>query len=245
MGGALPAALSSLHEWAGGRTIETLAGGLRLSHSRTVRVVDRLEQRGLARRARDPGDGRSVLVHLTPAGRRAAAACSTRARRRSRRRSQGSTAASSRRSPSGCWAGRRAAGAPPGRTAGSATRTRAGTMKGAAPSRAPRTPPRPRPRRASGGSWRLGRLARDAERRALKGVGAGTPRQVQYVGETGIGGRPRRSATTKTSGAALDRRGTRRCGRCTPETSSDRAIRRPISTLWWRRGTEPPSQCRR
>ena len=71
MGGALPAALSSLHEWAGGRTIETLAGGLRLSHSRTVRVVDRLEQRGLARRARDPGDGRSVLVHLTPAGRRA------------------------------------------------------------------------------------------------------------------------------------------------------------------------------
>jgi DNA-binding MarR family transcriptional regulator len=71
MGGALPAALSALHEWAGGRTIETLAGGLRLSHSRTVRVVDRLEERGLARRARDPRDGRSVLVHLTPAGRRA------------------------------------------------------------------------------------------------------------------------------------------------------------------------------
>jgi DNA-binding MarR family transcriptional regulator len=71
MGGALPAALAALHEWAGGRTIETLAGGLRLSHSRTVRVVDRLEQRGLARRARDPHDGRGVLVHLTPAGRRA------------------------------------------------------------------------------------------------------------------------------------------------------------------------------
>jgi DNA-binding MarR family transcriptional regulator len=71
MGGALPAALSALHEWAGGRTIETLAGGLRLSHSRTVRVVDRLEQQGLARRARDPADGRGVLVHLTPAGRRA------------------------------------------------------------------------------------------------------------------------------------------------------------------------------
>jgi DNA-binding MarR family transcriptional regulator len=71
MGGALPAALSALHEWAGGRTIETLAGGLRLSHSRTVRVVDRLEERGLARRARDPHDGRSVLVHLTPAGERA------------------------------------------------------------------------------------------------------------------------------------------------------------------------------
>jgi DNA-binding MarR family transcriptional regulator len=71
MGGALPAALSALHEWAGGRTIETLAGGLRLSHSRTVRVVDRLEEQGLARRAPDPADGRGVLVHLTPAGRRA------------------------------------------------------------------------------------------------------------------------------------------------------------------------------
>jgi DNA-binding MarR family transcriptional regulator len=68
MGGALPAALAALHEWAGGRTIETLAGGLRLSHSRTVRVVDRLEQRGLATRARDPDDGRGVLVHLTTAG---------------------------------------------------------------------------------------------------------------------------------------------------------------------------------
>jgi DNA-binding MarR family transcriptional regulator len=71
MRGALPAALTALHEWAGGRTIETLAGGLRLSHSRTVRVVDKLEARGLATRARDPADGRGVLVHLTPAGRRA------------------------------------------------------------------------------------------------------------------------------------------------------------------------------
>ena len=71
MGGALPAALSALHEWAGGRTIDTLAGGLRLSHSRTVRVVDRLESQGLATRERDPVDGRSVLVHLTPAGQRA------------------------------------------------------------------------------------------------------------------------------------------------------------------------------
>ena len=70
MGGALPAALSALHEWAGGRTIETLAGGLRLSHSRTVRVVDRLAADGLATRSRDPADGRGVLVHLTPAGHR-------------------------------------------------------------------------------------------------------------------------------------------------------------------------------
>ena len=71
MRGAFPAALVALHEWAGGRTIETLAGGLRLSHSRTVRVLDRLESAGLAARTRDTVDGRSVLVDLTPAGRRA------------------------------------------------------------------------------------------------------------------------------------------------------------------------------
>ena len=115
MRGALPAALSALHEWAGGRTIETLAGGLRLSHSRTVRVVDRLEQQGLARRAPDPADGRGVLVHLTPAGRSAARACSTRGRPRWRRRWPGPTGAHWLRSPSGCSPGRRRAGAPPGR----------------------------------------------------------------------------------------------------------------------------------
>ena len=74
MSGPLPAALASLHQWAGGRTVDTLAGGLRLSHSRTVRVIDRLEAEGLATRERDPGDGRNVLVHLTPAGERAGAA---------------------------------------------------------------------------------------------------------------------------------------------------------------------------
>jgi DNA-binding MarR family transcriptional regulator len=68
MSGALPAALSALHQWAGGRTVDTLAGGLRLSHSRTVRVIDRLEADGLATRERDPGDKRGVLVRLTPAG---------------------------------------------------------------------------------------------------------------------------------------------------------------------------------
>jgi DNA-binding MarR family transcriptional regulator len=71
MTGPLPAALASLHEWAGGRTVDTLAGGLRLSHSRTVRVIDRLEADGLATRERDPADGRNVLVRLTPAGERA------------------------------------------------------------------------------------------------------------------------------------------------------------------------------
>lgn len=72
LAGALPAALVSLHEWAGGRPIDVLAGALRVSHSRAVRVVDRLEAEGLARRARDPADARAVLVSLTPAGRRRA-----------------------------------------------------------------------------------------------------------------------------------------------------------------------------
>jgi DNA-binding MarR family transcriptional regulator len=72
MGGPLPAALSALQQWAGGRTVDTLAGGLRLSHSRTVRVIDRLEADGLAVRERDPADRRGVLVRLTPAGERVA-----------------------------------------------------------------------------------------------------------------------------------------------------------------------------
>jgi DNA-binding MarR family transcriptional regulator len=68
MTGALPAAVAALEQWAGGRSIDTLAGALRLSHSRTVRVIDRLEAEGLAARERDPGDGRGVLVRLTPEG---------------------------------------------------------------------------------------------------------------------------------------------------------------------------------
>jgi DNA-binding MarR family transcriptional regulator len=68
MPGALPAAIAALEQWAGGRSIDTLAGALRLSHSRTVRVIDRLESAGLAARERDPRDGRGVLVRLTPAG---------------------------------------------------------------------------------------------------------------------------------------------------------------------------------
>ncbi len=72
MTGPLPAALVSLDEWAGGRTVDTLAGALRLSHSRTVRVVDRLAAARRARRERDPADGRGVLVRLTPAGEAAA-----------------------------------------------------------------------------------------------------------------------------------------------------------------------------
>src|SRR4051794_2259896 len=69
MAGGLPAALVSLREWADGRSIEVLAGAMRVSHSRAVRVVDRLEAAGLARREPDPSDGRRALVWLQPAGR--------------------------------------------------------------------------------------------------------------------------------------------------------------------------------
>ena len=69
MAGGLPAALVSLAEWADGRSIEVLAEAMRVSHSRAVRVVDRLEAAGLARRDSDPSDGRRALVWLEPAGR--------------------------------------------------------------------------------------------------------------------------------------------------------------------------------
>jgi MarR family transcriptional repressor of emrRAB len=53
--------------------IEDVSRQLRLSHSATVRLVDRLEAGGLA--ARSPGlDARSVTVRLTPVGKRRARA---------------------------------------------------------------------------------------------------------------------------------------------------------------------------
>src|SRR3954451_16335373 len=70
MAGGLPAALVSLSEWADGRSVDVLAEAMRVSHSRAVRVVDRLEAAGLARRESDPSDGRRALVRLEP-GRRA------------------------------------------------------------------------------------------------------------------------------------------------------------------------------
>jgi DNA-binding MarR family transcriptional regulator len=70
--GGVPAALVSLHEWADGRPVEVLAEALRVTHSRAVRIVDRLEAAGLARREPDQSDGRRVLVRLQPAGRQLA-----------------------------------------------------------------------------------------------------------------------------------------------------------------------------
>ena len=69
MAGGPPAALVSLHEWADGRSVEVLAGAMRVSHSRAVRVVDGLVAAGFARREPDPLDGRRALVYLEPAGR--------------------------------------------------------------------------------------------------------------------------------------------------------------------------------
>src|SRR5215207_7333028 len=66
--GGLPAALVSLREWADGQPVDVLAEAMRVSHSRAVRVVDRLEEAGLARREADPADGRRALVRLEPAG---------------------------------------------------------------------------------------------------------------------------------------------------------------------------------
>ena len=69
MAGSIPAALISLEEWADGRSVDVLADAMRVSHSRAVRVVDRLEAAGLARRGPHPSDARRVLVWLEPAGR--------------------------------------------------------------------------------------------------------------------------------------------------------------------------------
>jgi MarR family transcriptional regulator, negative regulator of the multidrug operon emrRAB len=69
MAGGIPAALVSLREWADGTSVDVLAEAMRVSHSRAVRVVDRLEAAGLARRESDPSDGRRALVWLEPAGR--------------------------------------------------------------------------------------------------------------------------------------------------------------------------------
>jgi DNA-binding MarR family transcriptional regulator len=72
LSGGAPAALVSLHEWADGSSVEVLADAMRVSHSRAVRVVDRLEESGLARRERSTDDGRRALVFLEPDGRRLA-----------------------------------------------------------------------------------------------------------------------------------------------------------------------------
>jgi DNA-binding MarR family transcriptional regulator len=65
------AALSALRHIVEVPSIERLSQVLGLSHSGTVRLVDRLEREGYVRRERGV-DGRSAAVALTPDGREAA-----------------------------------------------------------------------------------------------------------------------------------------------------------------------------
>src|SRR4051812_27821613 len=65
------AALSALQHFLRDPSIDLLRQVLGLTHSGTVRLVDRLEHDGLVRRAPGP-DGRTTVVRLTPAGRRPA-----------------------------------------------------------------------------------------------------------------------------------------------------------------------------
>jgi DNA-binding MarR family transcriptional regulator len=70
-GAAAPAALVTLAEYPG-ETVGFFVPILGLTQSGTVRLIDRLVDDGLVRRS--PGrDGRTVALHLTAAGRRAAA----------------------------------------------------------------------------------------------------------------------------------------------------------------------------
>ena len=66
-------ALIALRNYAEGASLDTLRGGLGLSQPGTVRLVDRLEARGLVERRRSEHDGRARALHLTDVGRRAAA----------------------------------------------------------------------------------------------------------------------------------------------------------------------------
>jgi MarR family transcriptional regulator, negative regulator of the multidrug operon emrRAB len=71
-GGSAPAALISLAGYLDGSPIDAVRSPLALTHSATVRLVDRLVAAGLAQRREGP-DRRSVAVELTPAGHAAAA----------------------------------------------------------------------------------------------------------------------------------------------------------------------------
>lgn len=70
-GSSVATAVVTLHGTRAGTPIGGLARVTRLSHSGTVRLVDRLAAAGLVER-RQGADQRSVALYLTPAGRRAA-----------------------------------------------------------------------------------------------------------------------------------------------------------------------------
>ncbi len=68
LGPSAPVALAALHEFLDGGTVTQLSSVLGLTHSGTVRLVDRLAAEGLVERAGAP-DGRTVSVVLTRTGR--------------------------------------------------------------------------------------------------------------------------------------------------------------------------------
>ncbi|HET6878488.1 MAG TPA: MarR family transcriptional regulator [Jatrophihabitans sp.] len=71
LGPSAPAALAALHEFLDGGSVTQLSSVLGLTHSGTVRLVDRLEAEGLVERVAAQ-DGRAVSVVLTRTGRRLA-----------------------------------------------------------------------------------------------------------------------------------------------------------------------------
>ena len=71
LGPSAPAALAALHEFLDGGSVNQLSSVLGLSHSGTVRLVDRLAVEGLVKRV-GAQDGRAVSVVLTSSGRRVA-----------------------------------------------------------------------------------------------------------------------------------------------------------------------------
>lgn len=71
LGPSAPAALAALHEFLDGGSVTQLSSVLGLTHSGTVRLVDRLGVEGLIERIAAQ-DGRAVSVVLTRTGRRMA-----------------------------------------------------------------------------------------------------------------------------------------------------------------------------
>jgi DNA-binding MarR family transcriptional regulator len=66
-----PAQLRTLRQLSSGNhlTVGSIAEGLRISYPAATKAVDRLVERELAMRHRDPGDARSIHVQLTDKGR--------------------------------------------------------------------------------------------------------------------------------------------------------------------------------
>lgn len=71
LGPSAPAALTALHEFLDGGSVTQISSALGLTHSGTVRLVDRLAAEGLVERVAAQ-DGRAVSVVLTERGRRLA-----------------------------------------------------------------------------------------------------------------------------------------------------------------------------